>query len=120
MEACFISYAYKSIPYCEIDESFCTCYKRRSLSYSGPEGTSPQTKYMLLTKLNLLQVQLNVYTTLLTKTTLAHCKQKTVSHCKQKTTAHCKQKTLAHCKQKTLAHNLHTANKKYKCCARML
>ena len=27
MEVCFISYACKSIPYSEIDESFCTCYK---------------------------------------------------------------------------------------------
>ena len=30
MEVCFISYACKSIPYSEIDESFCTCYRRRS------------------------------------------------------------------------------------------
>ena len=29
MEVCFISYACKSIPYSEIDESFCICYKRR-------------------------------------------------------------------------------------------
>ena len=29
MEVCFISYACKCIPYSEIDESFCTCYRRR-------------------------------------------------------------------------------------------